>query len=510
MLNKIFYSIYQGKLILVKGSILMSETKPKKTSLSQTSSVFAILSVFNRVIDRFFKRKWESYFYGILPHPSKPRVLMLSNQGNWFLPYVRVNQGISYSDFGVIKKVIEQEVGISVNILYYACYHYNKSKRQVHGVYVLEEDGSDGSIEELKEGSWIDLETLRNLSLIIPEHKSIIEEYLIEIGSGNIPELRPPWAKSGWFGCATQWVEEQLLALNYQQLSPVECMKSWGISCILRVSTNKGNIYLKEASTLPLFCHEPAVTTELANLFPEHIPTVLSIDTKRHWMLLADFGKPIGRNAPVKLQKDIYRLLAQIQIKSVPHIDNLLSIGCLDRRLDWLASQIDVLCNDEFALSQLKESEINQLQILAPSLKNLCFQLAKYQIPQTLVHGDLHLGNAALSNDNYLIFDWTDSCISHPFFDMFEIYFPRNNNPFLSPLLKGLRDEYLTQWTFYEPQSRLLEAWTLAKPLCALHHAVSYQHLINCLELRAKQEMRDALPYFVRKLLQSTIKLVKK
>ncbi|NES78011.1 MULTISPECIES: hypothetical protein [Okeania] len=122
----------------------------------------------------------------------------------------------------------------------------------------------------------------------------------------------------------------------------------------MRVNTTAGNIYFKQASTLPLFCNEPLVTTELENLFPQHIPTVLNINSERHWMLLADFGEPIGRNSSIKLQKDIYRLLAQIQIKSIQHIDNLLNIGCLDRRLEKLSTKIDVLFNDKNVLSQLK------------------------------------------------------------------------------------------------------------------------------------------------------------
>lgn len=350
---------------------------------------------------------------------------------------------------------------------------------------------------------------MRNLSLKLPEHKSVIEEYLIEIESGDISEVRSPWAKTGWFDSACQWINQQLSELNYQQLAPVECIKTWGISCILRVGTNNGNLYLKEASTLPLFCNEPVVTKELAKIFPEHIPTVLSINSERHWMLLADFGEPIGRNSSVKVKKDVYPLLAQIQIKSVEHIDNLLNVGCLDRRLEKLASQIDALFNDEIVLSQLKDREIKQLHTLVPHLKNLCSQLADYKIPQTLVHGDLHLGNVALYNNNYLFFDWTDSCIAHPFFDMFQFYFSRNNIPFLSPI-KAVKNEYLNQWTVYEPKSRVLEAWKLAKPLCILHHAVTYQYISNCLEPREKQLFSKPLGYFLRELLKCKIERIKK
>ncbi len=97
---------------------------------------------------------------------------------------------------------------------------------------------------------------------------------------------------------------------------------------------------------------EPIVTAELASLFPNHMPTVISIDRQRHWMLLEDFGKPIGWKVSFKVQQDIYRLFAQIQIQSVEHIDRLLAVGCLDRRLDILQSQIEPLVNDEDALSE--------------------------------------------------------------------------------------------------------------------------------------------------------------
>ncbi|MEM7726943.1 MAG: hypothetical protein AAF208_11320 [Cyanobacteria bacterium P01_A01_bin.45] len=256
----------------------------------------------SRNIAQLFKRKWKSHLYGILPHPTEAKVLMLNEGNTWFLPHVCLNQDIYHNDIELIKETIGKELRISVNVLvnvlYYASYRYDKSKRQIHGVYVLEQDGS---VTELDKGSWIDLDTLKGLSLKLAEHKPLIEKYLTEIESGNIPEIRPPWSRAGWFNCASQWIEQELSKLNYQRLSPPECIKSWGISCVLRVNTSEGNIYLKEASTLPLFCDEPLFTRELASLFPKHIPTVLSVNLESHWMLLADFGEPIGRGAPVKL-----------------------------------------------------------------------------------------------------------------------------------------------------------------------------------------------------------------
>jgi hypothetical protein len=61
----------------------------------------------------------------------------------------------------------------------------------------------------------------------------------------------------------------------------------------------------------------------------------------------------------------------------------------------------------------------------------------------------------------------------------------------------------LSQWLEYESRERLIQAWEMAKPLCALHHAVSYQHIIATLEPRAKQELHQALPYFIKKVIKS-------
>lgn len=475
----------------------MSETSLEKSEQNQFPPFSKIQSFFKQLLNKFINRKWKSHLYAILPHPTEAKVLILANKTGCSLPHVCANDDLECDEIPVIKKELEQKLGISINILYCAENNLNKLKRETNSIYVVE---NNHSITKLDTGSWIDLTTLQNISLKLPEHKSVIEEYLTEIEKDNIPELRPPWAKAGWLDSASQWINKQLSDLNYQQLATVECLKTWGISCILKVRTNHGNIYLKEASTLPLFCDEPVVTQELKNIFPEHIPTVLSINHERHWMLLADFGEPIGRSSSVNIKKDVYRLLAQIQIKSVEHIDNLLSIGCLDRRLEKLATQIDFLINDEIVLSQLKAAEIEQLTKIAPHLKRLCSKLAEYNIPQTLVHGDLHLGNVAFNHNNYLLFDWTDSCIAHPFFDMFLFYFRRDYNPLSS--IKAVRNEYLNQWTVYESKSRVMEAWKLAKPLCALHHAVTYQYISNCLEPREKYLFSNALGNFIRELLK--------
>ena len=180
-------------------------------------------------------------------------------------------------------------------------------------------------------------------------------------------------------------------------------------------------------------------------------------------------------------------------------MDALLALGCLDRRLDRLAAQVDPLLGDTATLAgQLDAAEIERLRALGPQPKAICAELASYAIPYTLVHGDLHLGNVACPAGRYLFFDWTDGCVAHPFFDTISIW--RVEDPSLQA---RLRDSYLGVWADYEPRERLLAAWTLAKPLCALHQAVSYQHIIATLEDTAKPAVASGLPYWLRQLLQA-------
>ena len=39
-------------------------------------------------------------------------------------------------------------------------------------------------------------------------------------------------------------------------------------------------------------------------------------------------------------------------------------------------------------------------------------------LPDTLVHGDFHPGNAFFDGDRAVIFDWSDACVAHPLFDL--------------------------------------------------------------------------------------------
>jgi Phosphotransferase enzyme family len=458
---------------------------------------------------------WQANYHAIIFHPTEASVLMLAGNDGWVLPSFQLEAQEHMNHIEPIFKAMRQQLGIDTTILYCA---YRSIECEIphrrDAIYVLENrtltwTPSAGA-------QWVGRAALADLALAIPGQRAIIDTCLLESEAQATPLLRTPWSKRGWFASVESWIQEQLAHLDYAIVAPIEQVKSWGISCILRVLTTQGNIYFKaiptsfmheqvpssasgSAEKLPLlFAHEPALIQSLAVLYPRNMPTVLAMDRERCWMLQVDFGTELYKNPDKSAFERALRVHGQMQVAATQHIDTLFVAGCLDRRLHILEAQIDPLLSDEDVLSDLDTGQVAQLRTSAPRLKAMCHQLASYAVPQTLVHGDLHTGNIAVQASNYIYFDWTDGCVSHPFFDV-ATFLENVDDP---SERMHLRDVYLSQWTDYEPMARLLEAFQLSQMLAAVHQAVSYQHIMSNVESTSKAEMRGGASYWLRILVQ--------
>ncbi|HJZ48886.1 MAG TPA: phosphotransferase, partial [Roseiflexaceae bacterium] len=167
-----------------------------------------------------------------------------------------------------------------------------------------------------------------------------------------------------------------------------------------------------------------------------------------------------------------------------------------------LLAHVDALLSTDQALAELDPPEAGQLRGLGPRIAQICDRLLDYRVPQTLVHGDLHLGNVAGAAEQFVFFDWTDACVAHPFFDLTTMLNSAEENLGSFQAARArLADVYLGAWTDYEPIERLREACALALPLGALHQAVSYWHILTAVEASAREEWAGATGYWLRKAL---------
>lgn len=420
---------------------------------------------------------------------------MLREDAGWALPHIQTASGWE-PDLPSVLEQIMRELGIRASMLHrpYGLRHEEPSHSDA--IWVLELHPSEQCVTGEDHGRWVNQSEFLELPLTRPEHRTVIERDLLERETGNVPEQRPAWSRAGWLNDARTWMQDQLDALGYEISEPVEQVKNWSISAVLRQSTNRGRVYLKATLSWLLAANEAVVTRELAVLFPGIIPTPIAVHPAQPWMLLPDVGDVVGWDSTPEQRATIIRQFGALQRASTAQLNALFTAGCVDRRLHVLADQIEPLLRNPVALIGLSASEVNRLRSLAPVLRQACDALAQYAVLPALMHGDLNLGNIAVSASRYTVFDWTDACVGHPFIDMFIIY-----NDETDPAAQHmLRDAYLSNWVDLESPARLLEAWRLAQPLCALHQAISYTNIMAAVEQGTQHELSGAADW-LRKIL---------
>jgi hypothetical protein len=130
-------------------------------------------------------------------------------------------------------------------------------------------------------------------------------------------------------------------------------------------------------------------------------------------------------------------------------------------------------------------------------------------VPEALDHADLWAGNIVPGDDGPIFFDWAESSVAHPFFS-FLLFMPDATHRLshVPDARRRLRDAYLEPWTAYEPMERLIDAFELAQPLAALHHALlQHRVVLPNLEPSSRWELEGEIPWDLKFLLRHAEKL---
>ncbi len=448
-------------------------------------------STFNQlVLDFLEKAAWRAAIYAILPHQTAAQVWLEPTPQGFALPHIMMAGNLWDTGEAQVRRPLQRRFGEAIQVLYRVHFQKDEAQQATESVFVLDNGGA-----VTRHGRWVSAQELPALTWANPAHRALVERCLHEQATSDIPAQRPPWARPGWYRQAATWIKDQLAQRGITITGPLEPVRHWSLSCVLRAVTHEDNIYFKTVAALPLFVNEAAMVATLSQLYPQDVPTPLAVDQQRDWMLLPELTQIVGWGAPLAQRLAFLSRFGQVQATAVRHLEALFAAGCLDRRLAWLETQIEPLLTTDFILTTVTADERAQLSALIPRLQSLCRELAAYHIPETLVHGDLHGGNVAVCGDSFFYFDWTDACISHPFFDMLNIFMEKD-----TAVQTQLRDAYLAQWTAFEPRPRLLAVWSLAEVLGAVHHAISYWHIVSNLEPHTRHELDSAIPYWLRKI----------
>ena len=298
-----------------------------------------------------------------------------------------------------------------------------------------------------------------------------VAAWIAELRSGVVSPRRPEWARPDWYERTAGWLVDALTGLGRTVVGPVEQLGSWPISSLLGATTDAGRVVLKASPSL--FAHEPALAQALDREHPGLVPGVLAIDVDRRLLVMRAFGgAPLGAEDAARWTDGLVAL-AGIQQGWIGQRSAATALGAPDRSLAALAGELESLLTDEAASPDLDGRSRDRLLAHLPRYRESIARLQDGPVPETLIHGDFHPWNVHRDGDRLVMFDWSDACWSHPFFDI-GTFTTRTED---AAARSTMETAYLASWSAYGDAGALREAFALAAPLAELHLSISWWRL---------------------------------
>jgi Phosphotransferase enzyme family len=326
----------------------------------------------------------------------------------------------------------------------------------------------------------LDVVVLRILSAARPAPPGGEVTYLAETASsrpsvaeqwnGRLDDhpLRMPWARPGGPAADLLWADAIIAGRGITRVGPAEQIRTWNLSSLWRIRTAGGAAWLKHVP--PFFAHEGALLTELQGAA---VPTLLGHDGGRTLML--EIPGEDQYDADDRLLERMISLLIALQRRWLGRVDELLALGLPDWRGPALVAAIaDVVAR---ASDELEPADWRTLDAFVAGLGERFDRLASCGLPDTLVHGDFHAGNARGDRSELVLLDWGDSGVGHPLLDQ-PAFFERLG----AARIPALRDGWAQAWRAAAPGSDPNGAAVLLAPVAAARQAVIYRKFLDSIE----------------------------
>jgi hypothetical protein len=129
---------------------------------------------------------------------------------------------------------------------------------------------------------------------------------------------------------------------------------------------------------------------------------------------------PTDQDHLVRLLGQAVRSLAQLQVKAVGRESLLFGAGALDQRLDVIRKNANGLFAYIAEAMSLQTSTkvprigAGRLKEMRNILEKLCDHVERLDIPSTILHGDMNLGNLVFTEDHCQFIDWCEGYVGHP------------------------------------------------------------------------------------------------
>jgi hypothetical protein len=300
-----------------------------------------------------------------------------------------------------------------------------------------------------------------------------------EITQGSVES---PFARIGWIRDAIAWLE----SATGQSLSSRGRFEQYSAgrgSSLVRFQMDDGSAYWLKAAGGPNR-HEFAVTSVLSHLCGVYVPWV--VDSRTSWNAWLAAEEATSLEALPRQPKELLRYLrkavdalAAIQIRTAGRTDALLAAGAFDQRPAVLSSRSAAFFSYlEEAMAQENPAdtpgiERKRLEELHHIFEDSCERLEALEMPPTVVHGDMNLGNILFGSSHCQFIDWAEAYVGSPLttFQHLLLLNPIQEGRIRNSLNECLERQYRTRLLAICEADRLDEAF-LFMPLVAAFSAL--------------------------------------
>ncbi len=315
-----------------------------------------------------------------------------------------------------------------------------------------------------------------------------------------------------------KWGSDYLVANGYSIENSPETLLSTPWSAVIRFSTSKGDIYLKQTPASLYLSNEPKIMRLLSEQFHASVPVVIAINDELHCFLMRDAGIPLREALKAEFKPDLLcqaiKQFAAIQRSTEDHVDSFLKLGVPDWRLDKLPILYDKMINltDFLKEEDITDQELQILQSLSPKFQAQCKLLSEYGIPETLGYHDFHDKNVLFDpNTKIMTFvDWSETAIIHPFFSLYNCLQQSTIHHGVKEddqIYRKLQDACFENWLGLATKKQFLDMFAIVKQLWLIYSALACYHCMINVDLQVYKAFYPNKPSQFTRMIRGYIRL---
>jgi hypothetical protein len=270
-------------------------------------------------------------------------------------------------------------------------------------------------------------------------------------------ESKSPFTRIGWLDEAVSWIETAT-GRKVSSKNDIEQLNASGAFALVRFRMEGGSDLWLKATGEPN-THELSISSLLSKLCREHVPEILA--TRPEWNAWIMSGEDSGTTDLSTNPIELFRMLegavqsmAELQMKTVGFGSDLLNAGAFDQHLELLLSHTGALFGYLNEMMELCTScqtlllEHRRLAEIRDAFITAGERVHHLNIPDTIMHGDMSLGNIVVGRDCFQFIDWCEAYVG-PCLVTLEHMLLLNcaENPKLRAFMNcALKDKYLDVW----------------------------------------------------------------